>query len=86
VKSARAAGIVGVHPKMLSHSPANSIVYWPGPIATFVILYAGEGSVSNALGPEVWISDSELVSSLFLECSVTQTPARDHFALQSGPA
>ena len=86
MKSACAAEIVGVHPKMLSHPPVNSIVYSPGPIAVFVILYAGEESVSNAPGPEVWISDSALVSSLYLECSVTQPAARDHFALQSGPA
>src|SRR6266702_4674111 len=51
-----------------------------------LVLYVGEGSVSNALGPEVWISDSELVSTLYLECSFIQASARDHFALQSAPA
>jgi hypothetical protein len=86
VKSACAAGIVGVHPKILSHPPVSSIVYSRGPVATFVTLYVGEGSVSNALGPEVWISDSELVSTLYLECSFIQASARDHFALQSAPA
>ncbi len=86
MKSACAAGIVGVHPKILSHPPVSSIVYSRGPVATFVTLYVGEGSVSNALGPAVWISDSELVSTLYLECSFIQASARDHFALQSAPA
>jgi len=86
VKSARAAGTAGVHVKTLSHPPPNSIAYSLGPIATFVILYVGDGSVSNVLGPDVWIRDSELLSTLYFECSVTQAVAFDHFASQSAPA
>ena len=58
-----------VHAKTLSHPAVNSMVYSPGPAATFATLYVGEGSVSNVLGPEVRISDSELVSALYFECS-----------------
>jgi hypothetical protein len=86
VKSACADETLGVQLKMLSQPPPNSIAYSSGPIATFVTLYAGEGSVSKVPGPEVWISESELVSTLYFECSFTQAAALDHFASQSAPA
>src|SRR5437763_5477466 len=86
VKSACAVERLGVHSKMLSQSPANSIAYSPGPFITFATLYLGDGSVSSVLGPDVLISESELVSTVYFECSVIQEVAFDHFASQSVPA
>src|SRR5437763_8606052 len=86
VKSACAVERLGVHSKMLSQSPANSIAYSPGPFISFAILYLGDGSVSSVLGPDVWISASELVSTLYFEWSVIQALAFDHLASQSAPA
>ncbi len=75
-----------MHAKMLSQAPANSMAYSLGPIAIFLMLYVGEGSVSKVLGPAVWINDSDLVSTLYFACSVTHALARDHLASQSAPA
>src|SRR5437763_13509607 len=86
VKSACAVERLGVHSKMLSQSPANSIAYSPGPFITFATLYLGDGSVSSVLGPDVLISESELVSTVYFECSVIQELTFDHFASQSAPA